>query len=106
MVALLVGNAVEVYLMELVVEPDILAARRTLPLQTEVYYRNYSSAINKGSFTNYVNRLGGGVSKMFTLLCNPYLVNWFTRGEEGVKIGQNLVHVVCERPLIRSASKN
>lgn len=50
MVALLVGNAVEVYLMELVVEPDILAARRTLPLQTEVYYRNYSSAINKTNF--------------------------------------------------------
>ena len=48
MVALLVGNAVEVYLMELVVEPDILAARRTL--QTEVYYRNYSSAINKTNF--------------------------------------------------------
>ena len=41
----------------------------------------------------------GGVSKMFTLLCNPYLVNWFTRGEGDVKIGQNLVHVVCERPL-------
>ena len=36
---------------------------------------------------------------MFTLLYNPYLVNWFTRGEEGVKTGQNLVHVVCERPL-------
>ena len=36
---------------------------------------------------------------MFTLLYNPYLVNWFTRGEGGVKTGQNLVHVVCERPL-------
>ena len=45
MVALLVGNAVEVYLMELVVEPDILAAKRTLPLQTEVYpLVNFSSA--------------------------------------------------------------
>ena len=42
----------------------------------------------------------GGVSKMFTLLYNPYLVNWFTRGEGGVKTGQNLVHVVCERPQI------
>ena len=41
----------------------------------------------------------GGVSKMFTLVYNPYLVNWFTRGEGGVKTGQNLVHVVCERPL-------
>ena len=40
----------------------------------------------------------GGVLKMFTLLYNPYLVNWFTRGEGGVKTGQNLVHVVCERP--------
>ena len=36
---------------------------------------------------------------MFSSLCNPYLINWFTRGEGGVKIGQNLVHVVCERPL-------
>ena len=36
---------------------------------------------------------------MFTLLYNPYLVKWFTRGEGGVKIGQNLVHVVCECPL-------
>ena len=36
---------------------------------------------------------------MFTLLYNPYLVNWFTRGEGGVKTGQNRVHVVCERPL-------
>ena len=32
MVALLVGNAVGVYLMVLVVEPDILAAKRTLQL--------------------------------------------------------------------------
>ena len=39
---------------------------------------------------------------MFTLLYNPYLVNWFTRGEGGVKIDQNLVHVVCERPLIEN----
>ena len=38
---------------------------------------------------------------MFTLLYNPYLVNWFTRGEGGVKTGQNLVHVVCEQPLIQ-----
>ena len=36
---------------------------------------------------------------MFTLLYNPYLVNWFTRGKGVVKTGQNLVHVVCERPL-------
>ena len=36
---------------------------------------------------------------MFTLLYNPYLVNWFTRREGGVKTGQNLVHVVCEQPL-------
>ena len=35
---------------------------------------------------------------MFTLLYNPYLVKWFTRGEGGVKKGQNLVHVVCECP--------
>ena len=52
-----------------------------------------------GSFTNYVNRLGG-VSKMFILLYNPYLINWFTSEEGGVKKGQNLVHIVCERPLI------
>ena len=38
----------------------------------------------------------GGVSKMFTLVYNPYLVNWFTRGEGDVKTGQNLVHIVCE----------
>ena len=37
---------------------------------------------------------------MFTLLYNSYLVIWFTRGEGGVKTGQNLVHVVCERPLV------
>ena len=37
---------------------------------------------------------------MFTLLYNPYLVNWFTREEGGVKTGQNPVHVVCEEPLI------
>ena len=43
---------------------------------------------------------------MFTLLYNPYLVNWFTRGEGGVKTGQNLVHVVCERPLTTISMKS
>ena len=43
---------------------------------------------------------------MFTLVYNPYLVKWFTRGEGGVKKGQNLVHVVCECPLGHYFFKN
>ena len=38
----------------------------------------------------------GGVSKIFTLLYNPYRVKWFTRGGGGCKKVQNLVDVVCE----------
>ena len=39
---------------------------------------------------------------MFTLvLYKPYKVKWF-KGEGGVKKAQNLVHVVCERPVPKS----
>ena len=52
-----------------------------------------------GSFINHVDSLGGrGVSQMSTLLYNPYIVKWSTKGGGGVEKVQKTVYVVYERP--------
>ena len=53
---------------------------------------------SKGSFISHVDSLGGrGVRQMSTLLYNPCIVKWSTKGE-GVDKVQKTVYVVYERP--------
>ena len=51
--------------------------------KTRTILRHYAAPLPLGVVHKLREQVRGegGVSKMFTLLYNPYLVNWFTRGE-------------------------